>query len=575
MPSMFTKVNFHRAAYKSTDFRFRHPEVTGWVAALGVYTAAMCLWLNVLLWQWGSAFWTVPKPFIGDWMADVFAFEQFPRAVLAGHWPLFTHLLNYPIGVNLTWTALNYAWSLLIYPVTQIFGVIAAYNTLIFVISITNGLAMYWAGRQLTDKKSAAIVGGLIYMFSPYAVGQNMLSHLNLMAIWTIPVAWVLLYDLLHRHTYSPRRIGVALGFLIVIQAFTCEEILLVISVAGAIWMAVWVACHIFTNDLNARPLFKALLWGAPPVVLGVGPLLYAQLTVMPLHGYLYNPLQYVSSPVAWFLPGIFVQFTLPAIKLAVNNLVFAPAETSTYIGLPFIVIAWMLWKQERVVARVLVVVVAISLLLTLGLLGYVSIFPIKDMLPVRLSVLEYFAISLAVVIFCDSSVIKKWQRWLLVGALCLSWVPTQLVALSPALPRFFTHYPASYTNQALLVLPFAQLASTSVSQYWQAVAGDRFAMTGGYYAARGNLQPRYFATGPTVTALTADFYSMTAYGILIVPRDRVHSLSSYIQQHHVSAIVVGPEPHENLVRDTIAYWMGKQPRFIEGVWVWSIRRPG
>jgi hypothetical protein len=135
--------------------------------------------LNMWILWWNA--WTVP--FTAEyWNAPAFAPAPYTLA-------LSETLLG------LTWLTTPLQWA----------GAspVVAYNVLVLATPVLNGLSMYWLCRTLTDRRDAAVIGGLAYAFAPYHASQ--LAHVQTQAMFWMPVALVGLHRYFHPSAQRPR----------------------------------------------------------------------------------------------------------------------------------------------------------------------------------------------------------------------------------------------------------------------------------------------------------------------------------------------------------------------------------
>src|SRR5437763_5364242 len=138
--------------------------------------------------------------------------------------PLFSAFLDYPHGVNLMWNTSVLLPGVLLSPVTSWQGPVVAYNLLITLSLPLSAWCAYLAIGRWVKSRIAAVVGGLLYGFSPYMMAQA-LAHVNLTLAFAPPLLLVLLYNLLAQQGGATPT-GLALGTLAAVQLLTGEEIL-------------------------------------------------------------------------------------------------------------------------------------------------------------------------------------------------------------------------------------------------------------------------------------------------------------------------------------------------------------
>ncbi len=563
---------------------------TPWQLAVVVslsYLLLAAMWLSPLLGSMTQKIATHRGSF--DWTDDLFLLEYMARGITHGHLSFDTRLLGAPSGVNLSWTALNYFWLALFFPITIWFGVIAAYNSIVLVSLATNGMAMYWSSRRWMRRRTSAFLAGVLFMFSPYVMAHTLIDHLDLISVWTVPVFFALLYDAMTERRYSLRKSGLIIGLILSIQAFTSEEVLALMIVGGAIAVCFWlVANHL--DRAMLKSLLRLALWAAPLGMVGVLLVTIAQFAGgHVIHGALVNSTPFSANALDFILPGRWVIATLPYINGIMARINYDPHESAAvYIGVPVLIVMYAQFKRRHRSDRYLVGAIVV---ICIFMLGYqlaigshvfnISIMPMKliavipmlrNLLPVRIGLLADVAVVILLCRYVDS---LRWRRsdgkrWVLVAIVMLSWLPLLPSGVAPVVPPYFTHYasPRHGGRPIMLVVPFAQTGPTSVSEYWQARAHDRFAMPEGYYVSRPS-RGMVLGLGPVPTKFTVDLFMMTLYGRFPYPYRSVTGVRQYLRSRDVSAVVLGPTAHQVGLLKALTYWLSQKPVRDQGVWIW------
>ena len=523
-----------------------------------------------------------------DWTLDVSLFPMTLHAITHFDFTFVTPLLNAPHGANLAWTAMNYAWALAFSPIADVWGVIAGYNAMVFFSLVTNGVAMYWALRHWVEWRLAAFIGGALFMFSPFVIGQTLANHLQLVSVWTLPMIAVLMYRAMVTQDESPIKTGMLLGALLFVQAFTSEEVEAQVILFGVGIGLIWMWGH--RSQVGAlKHAVRTVAWSIPLAACGVGIVTYAQLFGgNAIHGLAVGAAAYSADVFDFVLPGHWSALTVSMIAKWVQSFTPAPGEATAYIGIPMIAIAAALWFKRSTFDLMVFGVAAAAVILMLGpsltiggrtseldvlpmaLIGRLPM--LENLLPDRISLILDIAMAIIVARFIDKY-LRSRPPILLCGLLLLtigSWLPVLPSAIVPPTPTFFQHQVPTTPKPIFLVLPFAQVSTTTTSEYWQAVANDDFAMTGGNYGSRP-VGVGVFTDGPTVTRLAFDFYCVATYGRLAYPLNEVGNFNDYLKEHHVSAIVVGPEPHEKMMVAVVERLTHTQPRATQGVFLWTV----
>jgi hypothetical protein len=94
----------------------------------------------------------------------------------------------YPEPLSLAYSEHMLGETFLILPVYALSGnIVLSYNVLFMLSFVLSGLGVYLLVRELTGSPRAAFVGGLIYAFAPYRIGQ--FSHVQVLCSQWMPMA--------------------------------------------------------------------------------------------------------------------------------------------------------------------------------------------------------------------------------------------------------------------------------------------------------------------------------------------------------------------------------------------------
>ena len=110
----------------------------------------------------------------------------------AGGNPVLTHLLWTPEGSDLAWTTAIPGLALPLAPVTVLAGPIVAYNLAALLLPTAAAFGGFLLCRQLTHAFWPSFVGGYLFGFSSYMLGQE-LGHPHLTAAFAVPLTALLL----------------------------------------------------------------------------------------------------------------------------------------------------------------------------------------------------------------------------------------------------------------------------------------------------------------------------------------------------------------------------------------------
>jgi hypothetical protein len=425
----------------------------------------------------------------------VWALAWWPYAIL--HWqnPIVTHAIWAPVGQNLAWAPSVPGLALLASPITLVAGPAVSYNLLAIALPAGSAWTAYLLCRYLTGSLLASFVGGYLFGFSAYELGQTE-GHMQITAVFLVPLVALVVLRFLDG-SFSARRTTLMLGVLLALQlSFAAEvELTLTLTLAAALVVGFFVVP-------SARPRLRGLL--APLAgAYGLAGLLNAPLLVyFFLHfqrGGVNSPSHFpadlanlvIPTPLAW----VAWHWTDAISSRFLGN----NAENGAYLGLPSLAIAgWYLWSKRRTPrAQFMTVMLAFGLLVELGFSLHVvgkSYFSLpwsavgnlpvlNSMLPVRYSM--FVALGVAVTVAC----------WAGAGAprlVCAPLLALAVIATAPSLwssvwhehplrPTFFTsrmHRECLEPGENVLALPFP---NWSDAMLWQAESNFSFRLADGY----------------------------------------------------------------------------------------------
>ncbi|MCZ7541310.1 MAG: hypothetical protein M5U29_15655 [Anaerolineae bacterium] len=111
------------------------------------------------------------------------------EALLDGANPFDQRLLAYPDGF-MSWV--QWAHPLQVLPgalLSLAIPPLTAFNILLIVTLVLNGLAAYWLGLLLSDEnRPAALLGGLVFLAYPTVQGHLSVGHLGIVTLWPLPL---------------------------------------------------------------------------------------------------------------------------------------------------------------------------------------------------------------------------------------------------------------------------------------------------------------------------------------------------------------------------------------------------
>jgi hypothetical protein len=132
----------------------------------------------------------VPK--VGQTEVDpnfyIWAWRWWTYALTHGLNPLYSHQIGAPGGYNLAWATTSPSTALLMWPVTALFGPIAAFNLTLLLAPPASAWAAFIVARRLTGRFWAALPAGVIFGFNVYELNHEVSGQANLTVTVLIPL---------------------------------------------------------------------------------------------------------------------------------------------------------------------------------------------------------------------------------------------------------------------------------------------------------------------------------------------------------------------------------------------------
>lgn len=500
----------------------------------------------------------------GDPEQIIWFLAAIPHSVASGHNPFYTDYAFYPDGANLMWNCALFVPSLLLAPVTAVWGPVTSYNLLLVAGPVATSVAAYLPIRRYVEKSLAAAVGALLFGFSPFVMHHALAGHLHMSSAALLPILLLLLDDIAVRQRWPARRAGAALGLVAVVQLLTAEEILAIGGLSAMVVLGALAA--MYPRRIRARLGYLGRA-GATAAVVFI-PLAAYPLWVQ-LAGRRRAPGPHATNVYVGDLAGL-IRPVGALISLGGSTPFSGNAgESTTYLGVPLLVVvvavAVTCWR--RAVVRVAVVVTVVMSVLALGerlhvdghdtgiplpwaLFGQIPL--VAEVLPARISVAVALATAILAAVFLDRLAARCRPVLVVLGAVVLAatvatFVPGPAPTTTIAAPAFFSSDAirrAVPAGSVVVVLPFTVDPATEPPMLWQAVSGLRFKMVGGRL-----LVPHPSPAGNPLFGVVNDQHP--GRGPAVTPRRRAQVMT-YLRSVHARVVIIGPMPGRDHVEQTL-----------------------
>jgi hypothetical protein len=216
-----------------------------------------------LVWHFTTA---VPGWTWGDNAEYLWKIWWFKQTLLRGDSPWFAPHIFYPFGFPLSYGETTLANIILAWPVTNLLGEEAGYNTVAFLSFVLSGFGMYLLVYRLTGRGVAAILSGIAFAYLPFRYHQ-LGAHLPLMGSQWTPFFLLYLERFLRTRE---RRAALLMGFFYALNALTSWYYAVMVGTPALVYMAA--RMHPWGRYLKDRRFWLNLALAVALVLLLVGP---------------------------------------------------------------------------------------------------------------------------------------------------------------------------------------------------------------------------------------------------------------------------------------------------------------
>ncbi len=570
----------------------RRPRIFRWHSLLALASyVGLAVWLTHGAWQSRAPTLACGN---GDCLQAAWFLGWVAFAVTHLRDPLITTYLSPPgHAIGLMWNNAAPLLGLVLAPVTLTVGAVAAYNA-----GITAGLALSaWTAllaiRRLTRHTGPAWVGGLVFGFSPWMLGEVRGGHLFLVNLWLVPLFFLLLVQVLCGGERVGLRAGVLLGVVAAAQLLISQEILadaMLLGLLTAIGLGVGLR-HTLRERLRAA-VPRLMAAGVTCALLAAPALAVALLGPgHDLRGRLENPWSYAADLLGLVIPRV-SELIAPFGSAELSRRWGSGFGGGVYPGLPLLIIVGWAWWRHRAEpwVRGAVLLFTVATVLALGPVLHVDGTPLVALPWALLLHLPVYGLLVPVRVtpfaFLGAAVCLAWaldRCWPDRGDARLAWPAlVALVAVLPLvpagpLPRWVFPTPQYFVAGGLREIPPGSLIAIASplpvknvdAMLWQAEAQFRFRIPWGY-AIQPGPGGRAAGSGP-VGVLEASWRRAAAGHPVAVGSSQAGLIRSELNRWRARAVIVGPMPHRALVVAVVTSALGRPPRWTGGVALWIL----
>jgi hypothetical protein len=410
--------------------------------------------------------------------------------------PFYSRAIYAPVGINLAWATTVPGLALAFTPVTALFGPDVSYNLAAMLVPALSAFTAYLLCRHVTDSLWASLVGGYLFGFSSYILGQTQ-GHMHMTAVFLVPLIALATVRYL-KGEIDGRGYGWRLGVVFGLQFWLGNEVLVTSALVLALALVLAFALLRSTRP-RIRGLLRPLLGAIALSALIATPLVYYSITGFQSQS-INTPATYDGDALNFLLPTHFIWLGGQWFFSISQHFRGNDSEAGAYLGIPtLVIVAWYALSARRsAVARFLLLGLVVAAILTLGT-GFVykgrlvfwlpwreiAHLPVFDnILPSRFAMFASLAAAAIVAVWTAAR--RGWARWVLPALAVAALVPDLSRAYYVVHPErwsFFTDetYKICFPkNENVAIFPFGYKGDSTL---WQAESGFYFRMPGGYLA--------------------------------------------------------------------------------------------
>ncbi|WP_128802496.1 MULTISPECIES: dolichyl-phosphate beta-glucosyltransferase [unclassified Streptomyces] len=512
------------------------------------------------------------------------------------HNPFFSDLQGFPDGVNLMANTVMLGLSVPFAPLTLLAGPAVSLSVVMTLGLAATAAAWYWLiVKRVVRKRSAAFVGAWLAAFAPPMVSHAN-AHPNFVILFMIP----LIIDRALRLSTGARvvRDGIVLGLMAAYQVFLGEEPLLLAMIGMVLFAAAYAVVRRDVVRQSWRPLLNGLaIAGAVCLPLVVGALAWQFAGPQSYRSVLHGD-DAGNSPLA--LLSFAERSLIAGDAHRANSLSLNPTEQNAFYGWPLVLLALAivvrLW--ERALVKALAVTAVGAALLSLGPRFRIpmtdQVYPGPWALPARLPLFESViegrvamicapALGMLIALALERltstrSLSTQYFGLLSVCVALLPLVPAPLKAVErPATPAFFTDgawKPYVHKGESLVPLPLPDPGSAE-ALHWQQRAGLGFKLPGGYFNGPwGKNRTGIYGAAPRYTSQMLRDVRYTGVIPEIGKNWRAQARRDFAYWR-AGALVVAPQQNDDALRKAVTELVGRDAKWVDGVWVWDLHTGG
>jgi uncharacterized membrane protein YqaE (UPF0057 family) len=431
-----------------------------------------------------------------DPFSFIWLYHWWQFALSKGINPLFSNYVWAPEGISLSFMPIPVP-ALIMLLLTKNLGAIASYNIVQLLMEPLGAFGAFILIKYLLKNNFAALIGGFLYGFSPYALGHVTFTNLDI--LFPIPLLIYFIIKYL-RNELSDLLFVIIETLLFIIMIGFSTEIFAIVVFFGTFSMGFVFIYFALIKKTSLTQIIKKFIYILAPIIITFVlyiPILFAMMKNYSISAPNINFSVYPSDMLSWLIPApSSLLASLNLFHFSYNNL---QIEDNTFFGLPLLLISlYILFKNKTKFEYESLFVVLIFLLISNlsveiifnniplipnpGMIIYSHIPLIKNAMPNRFGLYIWLILAFSFGLFWVDKKISSRTKVVMLILVLIFWFPQKGINRGSALiPSFFlNHNYENYImkNSNVLILPYAH---TGPSMLYQSLSNYYFKMPEGY----------------------------------------------------------------------------------------------
>ena len=422
-----------------------------------------------------------------------------PYSILHGINPFVSQYIWVPTGAPLALTFSISLISIILSPITLMFGYFTTYNIIAILAPVLAAFSTFLLCREFINKFFPSLIGGYIFGFSSYLLGQ-MIAHIAFILIFPIPLA---LYFIVKwfKNSLSNKLLIIALTAIFVFEFSSNLEIFATATFFGGLTFLL--AFFILNKELKYRflLLLQNIIISYVLTILIVLPYIFYLVKQWGAYPQIATPPSVFSVDLLNYIFPTKITYFGSKIFYQLSQSFHEPfVETGAYIGLPLIIIiiatTIKFFKNEyiKLISIITILIVVLSFgpklhiegmqLFNMPWLIFMKIPLIKGAMPDRFAMYVFLGAAMIVAFWLEKSVHQNYLKYLAGLIVVLSLLPNLSQGFWHSkiyTPLFFKKgYYKRYIkkNETVVIIPYS---NNGLSMAWQVETHMYFRMAGGY----------------------------------------------------------------------------------------------